>query len=266
MMDQKKVVALVTGASSGIGAVYAERLARRGHDLLLVARDAARLQQLASRLQAETGAAVEVLPADLTLTADLDRVADRLATDASISFLVNNAGIGPSGPAIGTAAEAQDRMVALNVMAVQRLALAAAEAFTGRGAGTIVTIASVVAFVPERFNGIYAASKAYVLALVQSLAAEAAGKGVRFQAVLPGFTRTEIFDRAGGSLSMIPAEMLMDAGDMVDAALTGLDAGELITIPSLPDLRDLEAFEAARRALQPNLSLSRPAARYGIGG
>jgi len=265
-MGQNKVVALVTGASSGIGAVYAERLARRGHDLVLVARDATRLQLLAERLRTETGVAVEVLPADLTLPADLDRVADRLLSDGLIGFLVNNAGIGPSGPAIGTTAEAQDRMVAINVTAAQRLALAAAEAFTGRGTGTIVTIASVVAFVPERFNAIYAASKAYVLALVQALAAEAAGRGVRFQAVLPGFTRTEIFDRAGGSLSMIPAEMLMDAGDMVDAALVGLDAGELITIPSLPDMRDLEAFEAARRALQPNLSLSRPAARYGIGG
>ena len=265
-MDRKKDVALVTGASSGIGAVYAERLARRGHDLVLVARDAVRLRDLADRLHAETGVGVEVLPADLTLPADLDRVADRLLGDGSIGFLVNNAGIGPSGPAIGTTAQAQDRMVAINVTAAQRLALAAAEAFQGRGAGTIVTIASVVAFVPERFNAIYAASKAYVLALVQSLAAEAAGKGVRFQAVLPGFTRTEIFDRAGGSLSMIPAEMLMDAGDMVDAALAGLDGGELITIPSLPDIRDLEAFEAARKALQPNLSLSRPAARYGVAG
>lgn len=265
-MDRKMDVALVTGASSGIGAVYAERLARRGHDLVLVARDAVRLRDLADRLHAETGVAVEVLQADLTLRADLDRVADRLLSDGSIGFLVNNAGIGPSGPAIGTTPDAQDRMVAINVTAAQRLALAAAEAFTGRGAGTVVTIASVVAFVPERFNGIYAASKAYVLALVQSLAVEAAGKGVRFQAVLPGFTRTEIFDRAGGSLSMIPAEMLMEAGDMVDAALAGLDAGELITIPSLPDIRDLEAFEAARRALQPNLSRSRPAARYGIGG
>lgn len=263
-MDTRQGVALITGASSGIGAVYAERLARRGHDLLLVARDAARLNALAGRLRTETGVAVEVLPADLTDTVDLERVADRLATDASIGFVVNNAGIGPSGPAIGTPAEAQDRMVAINVTAAQRLALAAADAFVARGSGTIVTVASVVVFVPERFNAIYVASKAFVLSLVQALAAEAAGKGVRFQAVLPGFTRTEIFDRAGGSISNIPADMLMDAGDMVDAALAGLDAGELITIPSLPDPRDLAALEDARKALQPNLSLSRPAARYGV--
>ncbi|MFE1598786.1 SDR family NAD(P)-dependent oxidoreductase [Methylobacterium sp. ID0610] len=255
--------ALVTGASSGIGAAYAAALARRGHDLILVARDRARLADAAARLSGETGIRVEILPADLTLGADRDAVSRRLAADAAIRLLVNAAGLGPSGPALGGAPERYDAMVALNVVALQHLTLAAAEAFAARGGGTIVNLGSVVALVPERFNAPYVATKAYVLALTQALASEVGGKGVRFQAVLPGITRTEIFERAGADLSGIPAAMIMEADDLVRAALAGLDAGELVTIPSLPEAADWQAFEAARLRLAPNLSHKRPAARYG---
>lgn len=261
-----KGVALVTGASSGIGATYADRLARRGHDLILVARDAARLATLAGRLSAETGRTVEVLAADLTQAADLDTVARRLESDAAITLLVNSAGLGPSGPALASPAVGYDAMLALNVAALQRLTLTAASSFAARGTGAIVNIASVVALVPERFNAPYVATKAFVLALTQGLAAELTGQGVTFQAVLPGLTRTEIFDRAGADLSALPPEMVMEAGDMVDAALAGLDAGEFITIPSLPDAADWQALEDARHKLAPNLSRNRPAARYQPGG
>ncbi|MEN3163272.1 SDR family NAD(P)-dependent oxidoreductase [Tistrella mobilis] len=254
--------ALVTGASSGIGAVYARRLARRGHDLILVARDRLRLEAAAEQIAAEYSVAVEVLVADLAATDGLEAVAARIEADPALSLLVNAAGLGPAGPALATPPQGYDAMLTLNVGALQRLTLTAAQVFAGRGRGTIINLASVVALIPERMNAPYVAGKAFVLELTRALAAELAGSGVRFQAVLPGLTRTEIFDRAGGSLDHFPAHMVMEAGDMVDAALAGLDAGELVTIPSLPDAADWAAYDAARARLAPNLSHDRPAARY----
>ncbi|WP_372002504.1 SDR family NAD(P)-dependent oxidoreductase [Tistrella mobilis] len=254
--------ALVTGASSGIGAVYARRLARRGHDLILVARDRLRLEAAAEQIAAEYGVAVEVLVADLAAAEGLDAVAARIEADPALSLLVNAAGLGPAGPALATPPQGYDAMLTLNVGALQRLTLTAAQVFAGRGRGTIINLASVVALIPERMNAPYVAGKAFVLELTRALAAELAGSGVRFQAVLPGLTRTEIFDRAGGSLDHFPTHMVMEAGDMVDAALAGLDAGELVTIPSLPDAADWAAYDAARARLAPNLSHDRPAARY----
>lgn len=254
--------ALVTGASSGIGAVYARRLARRGHDLVLVARDRLRLEAAAEQITAKYGVAVEVLVADLAAAEGLDAVAARIEADGALSLLVNAAGLGPAGPALATPPQGYDAMLALNVGALQRLTLTAAQVFARRGRGTIINLASVVALIPERMNAPYVAGKAFVLELTRALAAELAGSGVRFQAVLPGLTRTEIFDRAGGSLDHFPAHMVMEAGDMVDAALAGLDAGELVTIPSLPDAADWAAYDAARARLAPNLSHDRPAARY----
>lgn len=263
-MRNPRGTALVTGASAGIGATYADRLARRGYDLILVARDAARLEALAHRLRAETGRKVDLLPADLGSGAGLDLVADRLATDAAITLLVNNAGLGPSGPALASVPTAYDAMLALNVAAVQRLTLTAAGIFAARGTGTIINIASAVAMVPEKFNGPYVATKAFVLALTQSLAAELAGTGVTFQAVLPGYTRTEIFERAGIDPGILPADMVMEVGDLVDAALSGLDQGELVTIPSLPDAADWQALEQARLKIAGNGSHRKPAARFGV--
>lgn len=257
-------VALITGASAGIGATYADRLARRGHDLVLVARDRARLEALAERLRTAYGVAVEVLAADLTVKAELLAVERRIRDDAALTFLVNNAGVGPAGPLLGADEDYLDRMLQLNVVATNRLAVAAAAAFAARGRGTIVNLASVVALVPERFNGTYAGSKAFVLALTQSLQTELAGSGVRLQAVLPGLTRTEIFERAGVDIDRLDPTMLMAVDDLVDAALTGLDQGEAVTIPSLPEPAQWEASVAARLALGPNLSKDRPADRYGV--
>jgi hypothetical protein len=259
-----KGTALVTGASSGIGARYAERLARRGHDLLLVARDIGRLDALAAELRATAGVRVETLRADLTDTTDLRTVEARVRTDPAIAMIVNNAGLGPTGAVLDSDPDYLDRMIALNVVALNRLSVAAAATFAARGAGTIVNVGSVVAFFPEQFSGTYSATKAFVLSLTQSLAAETAGRGVRVQAVLPGVTRTEIFERTGTSVDAFPPEMVMDAGELVDAALAGLDQGELVTIPSLPDAGEHEELVKTRLALVPNLSLRHAASRYAV--
>lgn len=254
--------ALITGASAGIGAVYAERLARRGHDLVLVARNATRLEDLAAHLRDQTGRAVEVLPADLQRREDMLQVEQRLREDARIAMLVNNAGIALAGPVTGADPARLEAMVQLNVLAVMRLAVAAAAGFTARGAGTLVNIASVLALAPERFNGVYSASKAFVLTLTQGLDAELRGTGVRVQAVLPGATRTALWEAAGADVASLPPEMVIEAEEMVDAALAGLDAGELVTIPSLPDATDWERLDTARLALGPNLSRNHAAERY----
>lgn len=254
--------AVVTGASSGIGAVYADRLARRGYDLVLVARDAARLTALAERLARETGVHTEVLQADLTNPADRARVEQRLQSDASITLLLNNAGMAVSGTFLESDIDAVERMIALNVVAPTRLAAAVAKGFAARKAGTLINIASVLALVPEMFSGTYSGTKAYVLNLSKSLQAELGRHGVRVQAVLPGATRTEIWDRAGTPIAHLPQEMLMDVDTMVDAALAGLDQGEEVTIPSLEAVREWTALEDARRALGPFLSLRDPARRY----
>jgi short-subunit dehydrogenase len=251
---------LITGASSGIGEVYAERLARRGRNLVLVARSAAKLEALAARLRTETGVSVETLPADLADAADLARVEAKLRDDGSIDTLVNNAGIAGDGPIVGADPAYLTGMINLNIIAVTRLTAAIAPRLAANGTGTIVNVTSVTALFPDGFTPVYPATKAFVLAFTEALQAELGPKGVRVQAVLPGVTRTAIWEEE--QLAHIPAEMVMDAGEMVDAALAGLDQGEQVTIPSLPDHADFEAFIAARAALRPNLSRDRAAARY----
>lgn len=256
--------ALVTGASGGIGALYADRLARRGHDLVLVARDRARLDRLAGRLVAETGRQVRVLAADLADPAGTAAVEQVLRDDASLTMLVNNAGVGATAPLLASDVGAMSRMIALNVDALMRLTYAAVPRFVARGHGTVVNIASVVAVAPELLNGVYGGTKAFVLAFSQSLRHELAGTGVGVQVVLPGATATEFWSVAGTPLGQLPREMVMRAEDLVDAALAGLDAGEFATVPSLPDQADWAAFEAARLALRPGLSRTVPASRYGL--
>ena len=257
-----KGTALITGASSGIGATYADRLATRGYDLLLVARDQDRLETLATQLRDKTGVAVEVLRADLTDSADVTKLAQRLRSDSSITLLLNNAGVA-SGRSLVEADPAEvDRLIALNIVALTHLTSAAAAGFVSNGRGAILNVASVVAMIPERFNAIYTASKAYVLSLTQSLHAEVGEKGIQVQAILPGATRTEIWERAGMDLNAFPPEMVMDVNEMVDAALAGFDQRELVTIPSLGNAADWDAMVNARLALGPNLSLQHAAARY----
>ncbi|MHB8885313.1 MAG: SDR family NAD(P)-dependent oxidoreductase [Methylovirgula sp.] len=261
-MNSQKGTVLITGASAGIGATYADRLAHRGHDLILVARDAQRLETLAAKLRTETKVKVEVLPADLTKKSDMLRIEQRLATDRDIDVFVNNAGILGPTQVVGQDPDALETVIQLNIVAATRLATAAATAFASRRRGSIINLASVVALLPERFGGAYAASKAYLLHFSQSLQQELTGSGVRVQAVMPGATRTEIWERAGIDVASLDPNILMDVGEMVDAALVGLDQGELVTIPSLPEPADWEALNAARYHLGPNLSRNHAAARY----
>jgi uncharacterized protein len=257
--------ALITGASSGIGAIYADRLARRGYDLILVARNLSRLEELAARLRDETGRRVEIVPADLNDSADLARIETVLRTHGTISMLVNNAGIGGAAPLLASDVDAMDRMIRLNVLALTRLTYAAAPVLVERGGGTIINIASIVAISPETLNGVYGGSKAFVMAFSQSLQHELAEKGVRIQAVLPGATATEFWDIAGLPVSNLPTEIVMAASDLVDAALAGLDQGETVTIPSLEDKSEWDAYDGSRRAMAGKLSRTKPATRYNVG-
>lgn len=257
-----KGTALITGASSGIGALYADRLARRGYDLILVARNTERLDSLAARLESETLAMVETVSADLNEMRDLRRIEDILRNDPAISLLVNNAGMGLYAPILQSDPDTMQRMISLNVTALMRLSHAAAKSFVARGDGAIVNIASIVALAPELLNATYGGTKAFVLAFSQSLRQELADTGVRVQVVLPGATATEFWGNAGKPVTELPPQIVMSAEDMVDAALAGFDLGEFATIPSLPDIDDWLELDAARLALRPNLSHSHPAARY----
>ncbi|WP_394836541.1 SDR family oxidoreductase [Pendulispora rubella] len=264
MSTNEKGTALITGASSGIGAIYADRLARRGYDLLLVSRNEARLHAVAERISRDTGRSIGVLAANLADPADSGRIEAQLRTNADITMLVNNAGVGAAAPLLNADVNAMTGMIDINVHALTRLTYAAVPGFVKRGRGTIINVSSIVAIAPEALNGVYGGSKAFVLAFSQSLRHELSDKGVRVQVVLPGATATDFWDIAGQPLSKLPEQIVMSAEDMVDASLAALDQGEFVTIPSLPHPADWDAFEAARAALRPNLSHKAPAARYGI--
>ena len=262
MAGNPRGAALVTGASSGIGAVYADRLAHRGHDLILAARDGARMEAIAERLRRETGRTIEVLAADLTRPADLAKIEARLAGDPAIAVLVNNAGMSLKGGLLESGAAELQTLIALNITAPTVLAAAAAKAFAGRKAGAIINISSVLALAPEILEGAYSGSKAYLLNLSLKLALDLKAAGVRVQAVLPGATRTEIWERSGKDVDAFPPGMVMDVDDLVDAALAGFDKGEEVTIPPLAEEGLWIAYNDARLALAPNLSRQAVASRY----
>jgi short-subunit dehydrogenase len=261
---ETKGTALVTGASSGIGAIYADRLAKRGHDLILVARNKERLAALARRLGRDTGRKVETVAADLNAPADLRRVEEILRTREDISVLVNNAGVGAAAPLMSSDVDKMEDMIRLNVTALTRLTYAVVPRLVARGNGTIINIASSVAISPETLNGVYGGTKAFVLALTHSLVHELADKGIRVQAVLPGATATEFWDIAGLPVHQLPAQIVMSADNLVDAALAGLDLGETVTIPSLANKAEWDGYEAARRAMSDKLSSAIPAPRYNL--
>lgn len=262
MTQAHQGTALVTGASSGIGAIYADRLARRGYDLVLVARNRERLVTLADRITTETRRNVEVIEADLGDRAALAAVEAKLKEDASIGLLVNNAGIGTHTPLLESNVERMTDMIELNVTALTRLAYAVVPGFVARGKGAIINIASIVAITPEMLNGVYGGTKAFVLAFSQSLHHELASKGVQVQAVLPGATATDFWQTGGLPLEHLDSNIVMPAPDMVDAALVGFDRGELVTIPSLHAGEKWDAYNAARLAMFNELSRNVPAPRY----
>ncbi|WP_019832049.1 SDR family NAD(P)-dependent oxidoreductase [Sphingomonas sp. PR090111-T3T-6A] len=265
MMTHVKGVAVVTGASSGIGAIYADRLAERGYDLVLVARNADRMAEIADRIRAKTGRAVDLLPADLADASDLARVEAFLRTTPDISMLVNNAGLGGTQTLIESDVDQMEAMIALNVTALTRLTYAVVPQLVACGSGTIINIGSVVAINPELLNGVYGGTKAFVLAFSQSLQHELSGAGIRVQVVLPGATATDFWAIAGRPVELLPSAIVMRGEALVDAALVGLDSGEFATIPSLQDGGLFDTYEAARQAMFGKLSTTTPAPRYRAG-
>jgi uncharacterized protein len=259
----RKGVALITGASTGIGAIYADRLAKRGYDLILVARNEQRLSAVANRLRAETGVQVTALAADLNDKAGLANVEAVLREDPNITMLVNNAGVGSVASILQADVAKMEEMIDLNITALTRLTYAAAPSFVARGTGTIINISSVVGIAVENLNGVYSASKSYVLSFGHSLQKDLAEKGVRVQTVLPGATATEFWDIAGYAPAKT-SEVTMRAEDLVDAALVGLDAGELVTIPGLHEADAWTRWEQERREMAPKFRNPKPAPRYHI--
>ncbi|MCE4557963.1 SDR family NAD(P)-dependent oxidoreductase [Roseateles cellulosilyticus] len=251
---------LITGASSGIGAVYAERFAKRGHDLVLVARDKSRLDALAARLSETHRVKIDVLQADLTQQTDLEAVESRLRTDARIGVLINNAGMAQSGTFIQQGTQALETLIGLNTTAVTRLAAAIAPRLVQAGAGSIVNIGSVVGLAPEFGMTVYGATKAFVLFLSQGLHVELSPKGIYVQAVLPAATRTEIWERAGMDVNSLTE--VMDVDELVDAALVGYDRRELVTIPPLHVVGRWDALDSARQGLLSDIRQAHAAERY----
>jgi short-subunit dehydrogenase len=222
------------------------------------------MEDLAKKLEASTGRQIDILIADLTDAKDLAGLERILRENPNVTVLVNNAGLGATNPLLNSDVDDMGRIIALNVEALTRLAYAIVPQFVKRGAGTIINVGSVVGVAPEILNGVYGGSKAYVLAFSQSLRHELADKGISVQVVLPGATATDFWGKAGKPIEHLPQEIVMTVEDMVDAALSGLDQGEFVTIPALPDARQWQTFEAARQAMMPNLSRAKPASRYGI--
>jgi uncharacterized protein len=256
----QKPTVLVTGASSGIGAVYADRFAKRGHDLVLVARDRAKLETLAQRLRQETGVNIDIVQADLTDTTQLGKVEQLLKDDTRIGILVNNAGASLSGTFIDQTTDATADLIGLNTVAVTRLAGAVAPRFVKAGEGAIINIGSVVGLAPEIGFTVYGATKAFVLFLSQGLQLELGPKGVYVQAVLPAATRTEIWAKSGKNVDDLPGVMQVE--ELVDAALVGFDRRETVTIPPLQDDSQWAAFDGARKAMLPGFGQAHAASRY----
>lgn len=255
-----KPTILITGASTGIGATYADRFARRGHDMVLVARDEMRMKALADQLRSETGVTIDILPADLTRADELAAVEARLRDDDRIGILVNNAGAGLGGRFIDQSADAITQLITLNTTSVARLASAVAPRLATRGNGAIINIGSVVGLAPELGMSVYGATKAFVLFLSQGLSLELGPQGVYVQAVLPAATRTELWGRSGADEASLPP--MMDVNDLVDAALVGFDKREGVSIPPLHDGALWDAFNGARQAMLPGFGQTQPAPRY----
>jgi short-subunit dehydrogenase len=263
MSDSKsEKIAVVTGASAGIGAVYAERLAARGYDLVLVARRAERLEALSAKVSKTYGTKVEVIDADLTKEVDLTRVEKVLATDPAVRILVNNAGNATLAPIAQTSAEDAASMIALNVTALTRLTQAVLPAFLSRNAGVIINVASVLSLHSLPISSIYSGTKGYVLNFSRGLQEELADTGVKLQVVLLASTATEIWDLSGVPLAALNQDTVMTAENLVDAALAGFDKGEAITLPSVADASLWDKYDAARSTLFAATQTGQPAPRY----
>jgi short-subunit dehydrogenase len=254
-------VALITGASSGIGEAYADRLAARGHDLILVARRRDRLEALAERLRAAYGRNVEIEAADLADPRDLARIDGLLRDRRDIKVLVNNAGLGAIGVSATVDPDVVENLIKINVLALSRLCLAATPRFLADNDGVIINVGSVIAVIPSPTAAAYSGSKAFVLNFSRSLQMEFANTDVKVQVILPGPVRTEFF---GDGPPPFPDHLFMDPRALVDIGLSALDQGELICFPTLHDFEAWTAFENARRVLSKAIAQDAiPPARYG---
>ncbi|MRS92371.1 SDR family NAD(P)-dependent oxidoreductase [Enterobacteriaceae bacterium RIT714] len=254
--------ALITGASSGIGAVYADRLAARGFNLVLVARREARLNALAEQLRERHGVTVSILVADLTQETGIRAVEEVLQRDTAIDTLVNNAGTAQMAPFLAGDVAGHQAINTLNTTALMRLTYAILPRLAQNNRGTLINIASVLSFHARAGSALYSATKAWVLNFTRGLQEEFAESGVRIQAVLPAATATEIWEISGVPMDALPVGSVMTTDNMVDAALAGLDQGELITIPPMHDVQLWDRYEEARLALFGSARTGEPAPRY----
>lgn len=255
-------IAVVTGASSGIGAVYADRLARRGYDVVLVARRGERLHTLADTLARTYAIEARPIEADLTDETGLARIEELLRGDDGVAMLVNNAGNGKLSGTVDMSDADTAATIALNVVAPTRLARAILPRFLKRRAGSIINIASAMALHALPITALYSATKSYMLLFSQGLQAELANTGVRVQAVLPAGTATEFYDQSGIPLSAFDPATVMSAEHLVDAAFAGFDQGEQVTLPSVHDIGLWRAYDAAQASLFTATQVGAPAPRY----
>lgn len=259
----KQAVAVVTGASSGIGAAYADGLAKRGYGLLLVARREDKLEALAQKLRREGAHDVTTHVADLANGDGVRSVERILAGREDIDLLVNNAGLGALGPTAQTGTDAAESLVLVNVLALTRLSIAALEKFRKRDRGILINIASVIALGPSPTAAAYSGSKAYVLNFSRSLQQEYANTNVTIQTVLPGPVHSEFFERSGITKPIFPENLYMTPDQLVATALRALDMKETVCFPTLPDVGHWDDFEAARKKFYKAVVASgAPAARY----
>jgi len=223
--------ALVTGASTGLGAVFATALAGQQYDLIIVARNRERLEALAERLRQSSGIAVEVMVADLTQAVALRTVEARVAEDQALELLVNNAGFGTTGPFATLDPDREEAEIRLNIVALMRLTRAALPGMIARDRGAIINVSSMAAFVPGPYDATYGATKAFVNSFTEALHEELRGTRVRVQALCPGFTHTEFQQRAGIDVSTLPAYVWMTPEAVVEASLAALRRGQIVCVP-----------------------------------
>lgn len=242
-------LALITGATAGIGAAFARLLAAEGTDLVLVARDADRLQQTAARLRDQHGVEVEVLPADLTDDAGCAAVEQRLRADPPVGLLVNNAGMGGGGLFWQIPVEDAERMLRLNVRQVMRLTHAVLPGMVDRSRGDILNVSSVAGYAPAGRTAMYGSSKAWLTAFSESVGMELAGTGVHVSALCPGFVHTEFHDRAGIDMSSMPEWMWLDADAVAATGLRDHRRGRPVSVPGPLYKALLVAMKFAPRGL-----------------
>jgi uncharacterized protein len=227
-------LAVVTGATAGIGREFAEQLGARGYDLLLVARDGPRLVETAAALSASHGVRAESFPADLSRDGDVGRLVERIAASPGLALLVNNAGFGSRGRLADAETARQEAMVRLHVLAPMRLTRAALPVLLGNGRGGVINVSSVAGFLYSAGNVNYCATKAYLTTFSEGVAAELHGSGVHAQALCPGFTRTEFHARIPGPVEQHPSFAWLSARDVVAYSLRCLDrGGPVVCIPGL---------------------------------